>query len=242
MDVYSELKNAQLEVLSSDPSVAPNAKGRIYHKSTTEPVKVDDGANIHTVLTDRNFQTNISTYVEGEVTDASDQIGATYKSIATAFLNVQTDQDSGLNAVYGVLPLFPTPAATSNSLSPFYIDASDYPTVNGNATKLRIRANIFTNDANPGTYPTFTFGLYPVTRPTLSGSPTSLEFTVGTLVAGSNGAVFTASGPDFQGTRVSAEFDVPASGFYILAAVESAALVPVNGYVGMNATLQMRNP
>lgn len=51
MHVYSELIEAQLENKASDP--APGVKGKIYYKSTTEPIKVDDGTTIHKVYTDQ---------------------------------------------------------------------------------------------------------------------------------------------------------------------------------------------
>lgn len=56
MHVYSELIEAQLENKASDP--APGKKGRIYHKSPTEPMKVDDGASIHKVITDITLKSN----------------------------------------------------------------------------------------------------------------------------------------------------------------------------------------
>lgn len=53
MRVNSELMDAQLETKASDVTPASTAKGLIYHKSTTEPIKVSDGTNVHKVLTDR---------------------------------------------------------------------------------------------------------------------------------------------------------------------------------------------
>lgn len=53
MHIYSELIQAQAENLASDPT--PGKKGRLYHKDTTEPLKVDDGTTLHKVLTDQMY-------------------------------------------------------------------------------------------------------------------------------------------------------------------------------------------
>lgn len=73
MDIFSELKNAQLENLSTDLTPSPNAKGRIYHKSTTEPLKVDDGTTIHKVLTDQMYSSIATNLPAGSLT--IEQIG-----------------------------------------------------------------------------------------------------------------------------------------------------------------------
>lgn len=55
MHVYSELIEAQLENKASDPTPATTKTGQIYYKSTTEPLKVNDGTQIHKVLTDKMY-------------------------------------------------------------------------------------------------------------------------------------------------------------------------------------------
>ena len=45
--------DAQLENKASDVTPATTAKGLIYHKSATEPIKVSDGTTVHKVLTDQ---------------------------------------------------------------------------------------------------------------------------------------------------------------------------------------------
>ncbi len=53
MRVNSELLDAQLENKASDVTPSSTAKGLIYYKSTTEPIKVSDGTTVHKVLTDQ---------------------------------------------------------------------------------------------------------------------------------------------------------------------------------------------
>jgi hypothetical protein len=236
MDINSELKDAQLEILSSDPS-SP-IKGRVWHKSTTEPVKVSDGTNTHVVLTDRNFESLIDSYIDGRLSGAA----SSYKNLFTALVECGTDADAQYNGTYGAIPLFFRPANLGTfseylGLQPFYINASDLPSVDGVTSKLRIRANVFTNDvANTSTY---TFGLYPVTRPTTSGTASALNFTIGTVVTGST-AVITSPGADASVTAVGSDFEIPSSGFYVLA-VDYTDSIGLNGFVQFSATLQTRN-
>ena len=119
-----------------------------------------------------------------------------------------------------------------------YITAADFPTLDGVAPKLRIRAQLYTNDVAPtGNY---TFGLYPVTRPGTSGGAGLCIYAMGTVVAGSNGAVFTGPAADGLHQAVGADFAVPANGHYVLGFV-STANVAANAHVQISASLQMRN-
>ncbi len=116
--------------------------------------------------------------------------------------------------------------------------AADYPSVNGFAPKLRIRAQLFTNDVAPtGNY---TFGLYPITRPATSGGAGLCIYTIGTVIAGSDGATFTTPAADLLGSAVGSDFTFPADGPYIIGVVTTAT-VAANGLVHMNAHLQIRN-
>lgn len=123
-------------------------------------------------------------------------------------------------------------------INTIYIVAADYPTVNGLAAKLRIRAQLFTNDVAPtGNY---TIGLYPVTRPATSGGAGVCIYTLGTVVAGSNGATVTAPAADLPGQAVGADFAMPTDGHYVLGVVTTAT-VAVAALVHVVAKLQMRN-
>lgn len=82
MNVYSELIKAQAENLSTDP--AAGIKGRIYHKSTAEPLKVDDGTTLHKVLTDQNYTALISSNHE-----ISAAVGGTgFQTSSTTYVDV----------------------------------------------------------------------------------------------------------------------------------------------------------
>lgn len=118
------------------------------------------------------------------------------------------------------------------------IVGADYPTINGVTTKLRIRAQLFTNDVAPTG--NFTFGLYPITRPATSGGAGLCIFTLGTVVAGSNGATFTTPAADLAGVAVGADFAIPADGLYCIGVVTTGTIA-TSAHVHMVAQLQLRN-
>lgn len=133
-------------------------------------------------------------------------------------------------AVSGTGTLYP--------LGVIQIVAADLPTINGITTKLRIRAQLYTNDVAPtGNY---TFGLYPITRPATSGGAGLAIFTLGTVVTGSNGATFTAPAADLLGSAVGVDFALPADGAYVIGVVTTAT-VATSAHVHVVAQLQMRN-
>jgi hypothetical protein len=119
-----------------------------------------------------------------------------------------------------------------------HIAAADYPTVNGLAAKLRIRAQLMVNDVAPTG--NFTFGLYPVTRPATSGGAGLNIYTLGTVVSGSNGATFTAPAADSAGTAVGSDFALPADGLYCIGVVTTAT-VATSSHVHISAQLQAHN-
>ena len=120
----------------------------------------------------------------------------------------------------------------------FHLVGADYPTVNGLAPKLRIRAVVNCNDTAPtGNY---TIGLYPVTRPGTSGAAAVNIYTLGTVVSGSNGATVSAPAADSINNLVGSDFALPADGDYCLAVVTTAT-VAVAAHVHINAYLQLHN-
>jgi len=127
---------------------------------------------------------------------------------------------------------------TAYPLGVIQIVGADYPTINGITTKLRIRAQLYTNDVAPTG--NFTFGLYPITRPATSGAAGVCIFTLGTVIAGSNGATFTAPAADLLGSAVGADFVIPADGPYVIAVVTTAT-VATSAHVHLHAQLQTRN-
>jgi len=118
------------------------------------------------------------------------------------------------------------------------ITAADYPTVNGITTKLRIKGQINCNDAAPtGNY---TFGLYPITRPSVSGGAGLCIYTLGTVVAGSNGATIATPAADSINNLSGANFVIPADGLYCIGLLTTAT-VATSAHIHITAQLQMRN-
>lgn len=118
-----------------------------------------------------------------------------------------------------------------------YIDSADYPTVNGLAPKLRLRAQVYVNDVAPTG--NFTFGLYPVTRPGTSGGAGLNIYTMGTVVNGSTVAVNTPAA-DSANVLVGSDFALPANGHYVIGVVTTAT-VATSSHLHMSAILQLRN-
>ena len=117
-----------------------------------------------------------------------------------------------------------------------YLNPTDYPTVNGVTTKLRISATISTNAAAPGC--SFTFGLYPLTRN--SGGALTITWTIGTVISGSQVAQFVTPALNTLTNTKGTDFAIPAAGMYAIGVITSATTA-VNSYTNMNAILQYRN-
>ena len=119
-----------------------------------------------------------------------------------------------------------------------YIDPADFPTIGSLTTKLRIRAQLYTNDSAP--ISSFTLGLYPFTRPASSGIANVTRYTLGTVIAGSNGASFTTPAADGMYSEVSSDFAIPAAGHYMIGLVNTTT-IDANAKVDIVVQLQMRN-
>jgi len=117
-----------------------------------------------------------------------------------------------------------------------YLNPTDYPTVNGVTTKLRISATISTNAAAPGC--SFTFGLYPLTRN--SGGALTITWTIGTVISGSQVAQFVTPALNTLTNTKGTDFAIPAAGMYAIGVITTATTA-VNSYTNMNAILQYRN-
>jgi hypothetical protein len=142
---------------------------------------------------------------------------------------------------YGIAqgnPLAVSGTGTLYALNTIYIDSADYPTIDGNASKLRVRCIIACNDVAPFTG-TFTIGLHPVTRPATSGAAGLCIYTIGTAVTGST-CVGTNLAADSINNLVGADFALPANGFYVLGVVTSAT-VATSAHTHISASLQIHN-
>lgn len=116
-----------------------------------------------------------------------------------------------------------------------YLDPSDF-LAGSRTAALRLRALMFTDAVAPGA--DFVFGLYPVAAFIgASGAYPSIN-TVGTVVAGSV-VNFAAPGTNVSLQGVSADFSVPAAGFYTIGVNISAATV-ADAAFQILATLQSR--
>lgn len=136
----------------------------------------------------------------------------------------------GVMAVGGTGTLYPQQV--------FYLTGADFPTINGIATKLRIKGSVFCNNVAPTG--NFTFGLYPITRPASSGGAGLCIYTVGIVVAGSNGAVVTTPAADSSTNAIGADFAIPADDWYALVCVTTATIA-TSAHTHLTCELQMRN-
>lgn len=134
-------------------------------------------------------------------------------------------------------PLAISGTGTLYPLNTIYIDDADYPTLNGVAPKLRVRAQLYVNDVAPTG--NFTVGLHPITRPATSGGAALLIYTIGAAVAGSTVTQNTPAA-DSSNQMVGADFALPADGHYVLGLVTTAT-VAASSLVHISAALQMRN-
>ena len=135
-------------------------------------------------------------------------------------------------------PLAISGTGTLYPIKTINIVAADYAAAGSLPARLRIRAQLYTNDVAPtGNY---TFGLYPITRPATSGAAGQNIYTLGTVVPGSDGAVFTAPAADLLGGAVSADFPLPADGHYVIG-VRTTTAVAASAHVHVSAQLQCHN-
>lgn len=163
---------------------------------------------------------------------------ASYRTILDSSGSHAAARAAGTYALAQGDPLALTGVGTLYPWNTIYLDPADYPAVDTLTAKLRIRAQLYTNDVAPGG--TYTFGLYPITRPATSGGAGLCIYTIGTVVAGSNGASLATLVADSMRNAVSADFAVPATGHYVLGVLTSA-VVAASAHVHVSAQLQMRN-
>lgn len=163
----------------------------------------------------------------------------TYRVILQSEGSIIAGQTAGTYGIpYGGNALVVSGAGSVYPLGVIQIATADYPTITGVASKLRIRAQLFTNDVAPTG--NFTFGLYPITRPATSGGTGVCIFTLGTVVSGSNGASFTTPAADLLGSAVGADFAIPADGPYVIGVVTTGTIA-TNAHVHLCAQLQLHH-
>jgi hypothetical protein len=126
-----------------------------------------------------------------------------------------------------------TMAANPETFEWIYLDDADLA-VAGKTAKLRIRAQVATNDTAPAV--TFAFGLYPVTSTTCAAS--QIELTAGSIV-GTAATIATPAALSIV-SAVSADFDVPADGPYLIGVLTSGGATAANSSEALVAQLQAR--
>lgn len=203
-------------------------------------------ATISDFSTAAQTATLATTISNGVTTSAPNQniVYDTLASLLSRFTTVSLQNSTiAAGAVVGLYSLQPTTVTLTGvgvAAVPTIIDikAADYPTVMGLTVKLRINAIVSTNDFAPGT--TFTFGLYPVTRPAVSGGANVLIYDLGTVVTGSNGAQAVTPAADTSVSYYSSEFSLPSDGLYTIGLLTSVATVATSSRVHFSLELQMR--
>lgn len=131
-----------------------------------------------------------------------------------------------------------TGTGTAYPIATIRIASADYPNIDGKTAKLRIRAQLYTNDVAPTG--NFTFGLYPITRPATSGGAGVAIYTLGTVVSGSNGASFTTPAADGLLDAVGSDFSLPSDGHYCLGVVTTSTIA-ASAHVHMVVSLQIHH-
>ena len=132
-------------------------------------------------------------------------------------------------------------AAATTTYAPtpgvFQFTASDYA-ISGRTTQLRMRATVINNATAPAR--DAIVGLYPVTA--VGGGNDQTSVTLGTVVSGSTITFASASMTANSSLQnVTADFDVPSDGLYVLGVQVPGGNVANNGLLNVLADLQVRN-
>jgi len=116
-----------------------------------------------------------------------------------------------------------------------YLDPADYA-AGARTVKMRLRAILLTDATAPGI--SYTYGLYPVASWGGASGATPTIASLGTVVSGS-AVTFSSPGTSAQLQSVSADFAMPAAGFYAIGVAPSGTAA-ANALTSHIAHLQMR--
>lgn len=181
----------------------------------------------------------IKTYVDGATAGLDTlSIFATYRTILEANGSITAAQTAGKYGLNSGGAAIKSGAGSIYPLNNIILAAADYPPIAGVNPKLRIRAQLYTNDVAPTG--NFTVGLYPITRPGTSGGAGVLIYSIGTVVTGSDGATFTTPVADGLLDAVGSDFTLPVDGQYILGVVTTGTIA-ASAHVHCSAQLQIHN-
>lgn len=221
------------EVTAKPATFAPSAHGHPISEIAALQAALDAKQDASTAATDTELASGLAAKANvGAVPNAS------YRAILEASGSHTAAKAAGTYGMGQGDPLAITGVGILYPLRTIYIAAADYPTVDGLAAKLRIRAQLYTNDVAPTG--NFVIGLHPITRPATSGGAGLCIYTIGAAVAGSNGAAFNTPVADGLLNAAGADFALPPDGHYVLGVVTTAT-VAASAHVHISASLQMRN-
>lgn len=178
------------------------------------------------------IQTWADAIPDGDLTSPNN---STYKTILSGGAIVEADLFAADTYIPTESSTFARSATATDAGPPaaVYFDDADY-VVAGLTQKLRVRMLIFTNATAPAI--SFTGGFYPIT---VAGGADDLNYTVGTVIAGSTVLLTTPSASSVtQGN--SGDFTIPADGAHCLAVAVSGAGA-ASAKVAIRLDLQTRN-
>lgn len=204
------------------------------------PVNLPNHSLIYAIDVDKFFKINGASLVPMGGAGFINTIvpNASYRTILDCSGSHTAAKAAGTYAMGHGDPIAVSGAGILYPLNTIYLAGADYPTLNTLAPKLRIRAQLYTNDVQPSG--NFVFGLYPITRPGTSGGAGACIFTLGTVVSGSNGASFTNPAADGLLQATSADFAMPSDGHYVIG-VLTTGTIATSAHVHLSAQLQLRN-
>lgn len=179
---------------------------------------------------------------DGAVTSAKIATALDPSGAFTVFRNIYADTGKFVSSTAAGTYLFDPSSGSGFTISTggsgesiFYFEPADYA-VAGRTPMLRLKTNLQTNAV--ASTSNFTFGLYPVTA--VAGGSGTLVATLGTVIAGST-VLYTAPAASSMFHGETAEFALPAAGYYALGVVSSATIA-TNAHVAMQVFLQVRWP
>lgn len=140
MDVYSELKKAQLEVVPAGLTPNPNKVGMIAYKDSSTPMEINDGTQVHKVLTDKMYA-EIASEVVAE--------GIPFSSLPNNYVKSSLNSDAFVTTsttFVDVTNMTVTITSTGKPLEIFLYGGSVGSTNASNFTQSELRVTV---DGNP---------------------------------------------------------------------------------------------
>ena len=165
------------------------------------------------------------------------QLVSNYRTILHGQSSHIAAKSAGTYALASADPAAISGTGTLYNQALIYIDSNDYVTVNGIPPVMRLKTMLLVNNVAPTG--NFTFGLYPVTRPSPSGGAGLNILTLDSVVANSTCIYTTPSIANMTMINTS-DFAIPSNGFYVLG-VLTTATVAASSLVWLYADLQIKN-